>query len=395
MPKNALHAALDLPRNDPSRPGKIAAALEKGVDPNAPDGQGQSPLSRALAYHEEAVFSALLTHGANPAAKSKAGETLLDEAWNAMWDHGGVKSFRDPKAFVRLLDTIVAAKPPSKHLDAAKDWLTKNGPKYLDQKAKAPATTTSSNTLIDALTASLKKTKFKSISADSVISKLRPLLGFELDAAGKKSKARSFLGGRPLAPKDFEWPEGDSGPLAFIGQIAFEEVKPHDPAGLLPSQGIAYFFAASDEDSVQNEEILPSKVVFVAEADELTELELPEFEDEEESVFEKRGLRFHPAAMTDLDLLRNADDDAAFIKVLKQHDADWDGFVGGDTLLFEKFELDPKKHRILLHVNARNLARVGDDSSIYSASCFDFVTALSALKKGKLDGTECWFDFFH
>ncbi|HEX3053605.1 MAG TPA: DUF1963 domain-containing protein, partial [Aggregatilineaceae bacterium] len=48
----------------------------------------------------------------------------------------------------------------------------------------------------------------------------------------------SKFGGSPDLPPGFQWPH----PLSFMGQFKLSELARHDPAGLLPTQGLLYFF---------------------------------------------------------------------------------------------------------------------------------------------------------
>lgn len=56
----------------------------------------------------------------------------------------------------------------------------------------------------------------------------------------------SKLGGMPYLPRDFSWPrfsdEGETHPLSFLCQINLADVKKHDRDGLLPEEGMLYFF---------------------------------------------------------------------------------------------------------------------------------------------------------
>ena len=58
--------------------------------------------------------------------------------------------------------------------------------------------------------------------------------------------ARSKWWGSPDMPEDMEYPAADEGPLTFMCQIRCEEIAPFDPKGLLPHEGMLYFFAALD-----------------------------------------------------------------------------------------------------------------------------------------------------
>lgn len=57
----------------------------------------------------------------------------------------------------------------------------------------------------------------------------------------------SKLGGLPDLPADFQWPYYNSVPLTFIGQFNFSEFAKLDLDGILPAQGILYYFIETDE----------------------------------------------------------------------------------------------------------------------------------------------------
>jgi ankyrin repeat protein len=75
-----LHHAADshpnLPWWDPNRQAQTIAALaDAGADPNATDGNGTTPLHRAIRTRGAAAVAALLQAGADPAAKTRNGST--------------------------------------------------------------------------------------------------------------------------------------------------------------------------------------------------------------------------------------------------------------------------------------------------------------------------------
>lgn len=53
--------------------------------------------------------------------------------------------------------------------------------------------------------------------------------------------------GDPDMPEDMEYPMLDGYPLTFICQIAGYDIERFDPEGVLPHDGMFYFFAAIDE----------------------------------------------------------------------------------------------------------------------------------------------------
>ncbi len=52
----------------------------------------------------------------------------------------------------------------------------------------------------------------------------------------------SKLGGVPDVPPDFVWPEWKGLPQSFIAQIRLKDAHPYDVDGVLPTQGILWFF---------------------------------------------------------------------------------------------------------------------------------------------------------
>jgi ankyrin repeat protein len=76
----ALHHAADshpnLPQWDPDRQARTIAALAAaGADPNALDGNGVTPLHRAVRTRGAAAVAALLEAGADPTARTRNGST--------------------------------------------------------------------------------------------------------------------------------------------------------------------------------------------------------------------------------------------------------------------------------------------------------------------------------
>lgn len=57
----------------------------------------------------------------------------------------------------------------------------------------------------------------------------------------------SKLGGLPDLPQDFQWPYFGTKPLTFIGQFNLSDVSAHDVNGMLPTQGLLYYFFEADE----------------------------------------------------------------------------------------------------------------------------------------------------
>ena len=80
------------------------------------------------------------------------------------------------------------------------------------------------------------------------------MIGIKTAATGGDLSGRSKWWGFPDLPEEQDWPsvpvndDGDQydDPLTFICQIRCEDLAPFDPEGLLPHEGMLYFFAALD-----------------------------------------------------------------------------------------------------------------------------------------------------
>lgn len=81
----------------------------------------------------------------------------------------------------------------------------------------------------------------------------RPTIRLHLasDTTEFSSISSSRTGGVPDVPIDFVWPtEPQTGrPLSFIAQINLQEVAPFDEDGLLPSEGLLYFFYSAEQEA--------------------------------------------------------------------------------------------------------------------------------------------------
>lgn len=67
-------------------------------------------------------------------------------------------------------------------------------------------------------------------------------------AADPDADARTRLGGSPLLLPEHDWPRGDRGPLSFVGQIDFRELRAaKGPEIGLPDDGILAFFYDVEE----------------------------------------------------------------------------------------------------------------------------------------------------
>ena len=112
----------------------------------------------------------------------------------------------------------------------------------------------------------------------------------------------SKIGGKPFAPKGFEWPyfEGESyedgwgnRPLSFICQINIDEVKRYDKEKLLPKKGILSFFyeSASQPWGYSPEDKGSARVFYFENVEELEEISFPE-DLKEEFRLKEIGLKF-------------------------------------------------------------------------------------------------------
>lgn len=73
----------------------------------------------------------------------------------------------------------------------------------------------------------------------------------------------SKVGGAPDLPPDLEWPEWEGEPLNFLAQISLPEIMGFETGGLLPRDGMLYFFCDVTMDWLFAEE--PIRFVFYAE----------------------------------------------------------------------------------------------------------------------------------
>jgi uncharacterized protein YwqG len=69
-----------------------------------------------------------------------------------------------------------------------------------------------------------------------------------LSPADRDESARTRFGGAPLLAPGVEWPRSDRGPLSFLGQLDFRELRGFGGDGLvLPSDGVLTFFYDVEE----------------------------------------------------------------------------------------------------------------------------------------------------
>ncbi|NUP05849.1 MAG: DUF1963 domain-containing protein [Polyangiaceae bacterium] len=88
----------------------------------------------------------------------------------------------------------------------------------------------------------------------------------------------SRLGGLPDVPEDFEWPEGPTMPLSFVGQISLTDVAPLASQSGLPTSGLLLFFwdaaeCAWGQDPSESDRF---RVVFVRQGERLRRATRPE-----------------------------------------------------------------------------------------------------------------------
>jgi ankyrin repeat protein len=113
----ALHHAADShpnqPHWDPGRQAQTIAALAAaGADLNALDGNGTTPLHRAIRTRGAAAVAALLEAGADPAARTRNGTTSLRLA-NVTSGRGGSGSPRAKAEQARIVELLEEAGAPA------------------------------------------------------------------------------------------------------------------------------------------------------------------------------------------------------------------------------------------------------------------------------------------
>ena len=78
--------------------------------------------------------------------------------------------------------------------------------------------------------------------AEAIVALARPAISLFPDDGGG---SRTRFGGDPDLPADAPWPEWKTGPLAFVCQIALDELAPLESEGALPTAGsLAFFYDA-------------------------------------------------------------------------------------------------------------------------------------------------------
>jgi len=76
--------------------------------------------------------------------------------------------------------------------------------------------------------------------ADDLVPLLRPSV--RLIACGERKPGTTRLGGHPDLPPHIDWPIRAGRPLSFIAQLDLPEIAPLDEQGLLPAEGMLWFF---------------------------------------------------------------------------------------------------------------------------------------------------------
>lgn len=100
---------------------------------------------------------------------------------------------------------------------------------------------------------------------DYALKNMVAVLTFALGEAAPEPHA-SRVGGEPHLPPSIEWPTMNGQPMIFVAQINLAEATPHDPYGLLPTDGMLYFFFGNDEPSTH----MPHRVFLVEDTTTLT-----------------------------------------------------------------------------------------------------------------------------
>lgn len=89
--------------------------------------------------------------------------------------------------------------------------------------------------------------------ADFLLGLLRPCVRITITPNGSNG-TQSQLGGKPMVPADFEWPQHETGVYRFLGHINFAEIVER-PASLPESGLLSLFYAEYDPESDNEEEI--------------------------------------------------------------------------------------------------------------------------------------------
>jgi hypothetical protein len=87
---------------------------------------------------------------------------------------------------------------------------------------------------------------------DAIASLIKPAIGLQTRKAKTADSAVGVtrVGGEPDAPADFEWPDGDEGPLSFVMQVNLADVAKYDLESLLPGDGLLSLFSDPFADHV-------------------------------------------------------------------------------------------------------------------------------------------------
>lgn len=80
------------------------------------------------------------------------------------------------------------------------------------------------------------------VTTDEIIARMEPLKRPALHLVGTNRDVRSRIGGAPDLPENFQWPQWNDEPLAFLVQIDLAEIGRQSVLPDLPVNGLLYFF---------------------------------------------------------------------------------------------------------------------------------------------------------
>lgn len=88
---------------------------------------------------------------------------------------------------------------------------------------------------------------------DAIAKLIKPAIGLKTRKATKLDSAigATRVGGEPDASDDFEWPEGEEGPLLFVLQVNLADVAAFDLESQLPADGTLSLFSDQFGDDVR------------------------------------------------------------------------------------------------------------------------------------------------
>ncbi len=131
------------------------------------------------------------------------------------------------------------------------------------------------------IAAEVEKAALSGISAQQLLSLIRPAIGFAL-VSGEVPVGASKFGGTPDLPSNLEWPryQDEDDALPFLLQLNLEQSAPLDLESLLPERGMLYVFTDTRPDELVSWKIISTE----APVSELSRAELPE------SLVDRRGV---------------------------------------------------------------------------------------------------------